>query len=122
LEEWHEARRRAARSYNKLFQGSQVVTPYEAPFARHIFHQYTLRLKSRDAVVQHLAERKVPHAIYYPIPLHLQQAYAGVGGTRGSFPITEQAAAEVLSLPMHTELTEEQQQYVVAAVREALPD
>lgn len=120
LENWHEARRSAARTYNRLFEGAGVVTPYEAPYARHIFHQYTLRVKSRDGVAQHLAAQKVPHAIYYPVPLHRQQAYVQVGSPQVSLPVTEQAASEVLSLPMHTELTEEQQQYIVAAVREAL--
>jgi len=120
LENWHEARRRAARTYNKLLQGADVTTPYEAPYVKHIFHQYTLRLKSRDEVARHLVERKIPHAIYYPIPLHLQQAYAHVGGPRGSYPVTERASEEVLSLPMHTELTEEHQQYIVTAVREAV--
>lgn len=120
LEEWHQARRRAAQVYTTLFANADVVTPYEAPYVRHVFHQYTIRLKQRDAVAQRLAEKKIPHAIYYPIPLHLQQAFAPVGQPKGAFPDTERAAAEVLSLPMHTELTREQQEYVAATVREAL--
>jgi len=120
LEEWHQARRRAAQVYTTLFAGADVVTPYEAPYVRHVFHQYTIRLKKRDAVAQRLVEKKIPHAIYYPIPLHLQQAFAHVGRPKGAFPNTERAAAEVLSLPMHTELTREQQEYVAATVREAL--
>jgi dTDP-4-amino-4,6-dideoxygalactose transaminase len=122
LEEWHEARRGAAQAYNALFAGADVVLPYEAPYARHVFHQYTIRLKNRDAVAQRLAEKKVPHSIYYPIPLHLQQAFAHVGRPKGAFPITETAAAEVLSLPMHTELTRDQQEYVASTVREALAE
>jgi dTDP-4-amino-4,6-dideoxygalactose transaminase len=120
LEEWHEARRHAAQVYNSLFAGANLVPPFEAPYARHVFHQYTIRLKNRDAVAQRLAEKKIPHAIYYPIPLHLQQAFAHVGRPKGAFPITETAAAEVLSLPMHTELTRDQQEYVASTVREAL--
>jgi dTDP-4-amino-4,6-dideoxygalactose transaminase len=120
LEEWHQARRRAAQVYTTLFANADVVTPYEAPYVRHVFHQYTIRLKQRDAVAQRLAEKKIPHAIYYPIPLHLQQAFAPVGQPKGAFPDTERAAAEVLSLPMHTELTREQQEYVATTVREAL--
>jgi dTDP-4-amino-4,6-dideoxygalactose transaminase len=120
LEEWHEARRRAAQVYNTLFAEADLATPYEAPYVRHVFHQYTVRLKKRDAVIQRLAEKKIPHAIYYPIPLHLQEAYRHVGPPRGSFPVTDRAADEVLSLPMHTELTRDQQEYVAAAVREAL--
>jgi dTDP-4-amino-4,6-dideoxygalactose transaminase len=120
LEQWHEARRTAAHFYNKLFKGKELTTPFEAPYARHIFHQYTLRMNKRDKVAEQLAQKKIPHAIYYPIPLHLQQAYEKVGRPKGSFPRTEKAAAEVLSLPMHTELTEEQQRFIAHTVLEAL--
>jgi UDP-2-acetamido-2-deoxy-ribo-hexuluronate aminotransferase len=120
LEEWHEARRAAAHFYNKLFNGKAVTTPYEAPYARHIFHQYTLRVPNRGKVAETLAQKKIPHAIYYPVPLHLQQAYAAVGKPLGTFTQTDRAAAEVLSLPMHTELTEEQQRFIAHAVLEAL--
>jgi dTDP-4-amino-4,6-dideoxygalactose transaminase len=122
LEQWHEARRAAAKFYNKLFKTDQIATPYEAPYARHIYHQYTLRIKNRDKVSGHLAQKKIPHAIYYPIPLHLQKAYENVGKPAGAFPRTEQAAAEVISLPMHTELTEEQQRFIAHSVLEAFGD
>ncbi|MBE0558203.1 MAG: DegT/DnrJ/EryC1/StrS family aminotransferase, partial [Proteobacteria bacterium] len=121
LEQWHQARRDAAARYNRLFRSAGVVLPSETPFARHIYHQYTIRLKNRDAVAQHLSAKGIPHAIYYPIPLYLQEAYAGLGGKRGDFPVTERAADEVLSLPMHTELTEEQQAQIATAVIDALP-
>jgi dTDP-4-amino-4,6-dideoxygalactose transaminase len=117
LDAWQDARRRAAEVYNRLLDGADVVRPIEAPDARHVYHQYTLRLKNRDRVVARLTEHGIPHAIYYPIPLHRQEAFREFGA--GSFPISEQAAAEVLSLPMHTELTEEQQRYVVDAVKSA---
>ena len=120
LEGWHEARRTAAHVYNKLFNVAGVTTPYEAPYTRHIFHQYTLRLANRNKVDDHLTQKKIPHAIYYPIPLHQQQAYLVNGKQAGVFPETEKAAAEVLSLPIHTELTEEQQQYIAEAVLEGL--
>lgn len=120
LESYHQARRKAAQLYNRLFDDADVIVPIEAPYARHIYHQYTIRLKHRDAVAKHLASKKVPHAIYYPVPLHLQQAFSHVGKPKGVFPVTEKAAEEVLSLPMHTELTNEQQEYIVGAVREAL--
>lgn len=120
LDQWHEARRAAAHFYNKLFKGKDITTPYEAPYGKHIFHQYTLRLANRDKVDEQLSQKKIPHAVYYPIPLHLQQAYHAVGRPGGSFPKTEKAAAEVLSLPMHTELTEEQQRFIAHSVLEAL--
>ncbi|HAL55227.1 MAG TPA: hypothetical protein DCP63_01795 [Bacteroidetes bacterium] len=122
LESWHEARRKAAQQYNQLFQGNTVALPSEASYARHIYHQYTIRLKHRDAVSRHLAEKKIPHAVYYPIPLHQQQAFLQEGSAKGAFPVSEKAADEVLSLPMHTELTSEQQQVIVSAVLEALEE
>ena len=120
LEEWHEARRRAAHTYNRLFAGSDIVVPHEAPGCKHIYHQYTLRVSRRDVVAKQLAEKKIPHAIYYPIPLHLQKAFRDPAVPEGSFPVTEQAAREVLSLPMHTELSEEQQEFIAVSVREAM--
>ncbi|MBI3578170.1 MAG: DegT/DnrJ/EryC1/StrS family aminotransferase [Ignavibacteriales bacterium] len=120
LESYHQARRNAAQTYNRLFDGADVVIPTEASYARHIYHQYTVRLKNRDIVAKHLASKKIPHGIYYPIPLHLQQAFSNVANPKGAFPVTEHATEEVLSLPMHTELTEDQQEYIVGAVREAL--
>jgi dTDP-4-amino-4,6-dideoxygalactose transaminase len=116
LDQWIDERRKAASIYNRLFAGSDVVAPFEAPVGKHVFHQYTIRIKHRDAVAQALSDMKIPHAIYYPIPLHKQQAYLIAGKPQGSFPLTEQATEEVLSLPMHTELDEDQQEYIVQAV------
>ena len=120
LEGWHQARRDAATVYNGLLRSASVTLPVEAPYVRHIYHQYTIRIPRRDAVAEHLSAKGIPHAIYYPIPLHLQSAYANLGGSAGDFPFTERAAAEVLSLPMHTELTEEQQALIVREVIAAL--
>jgi len=116
LDQWRDARRAAARRYNELFKGTGIATPVESAFGSHIFHQYTIRLKNRDAVAARLAKEKIPHGIYYPIPLHLQQAFRQSGVGEGAFPVTEHACREVLSLPMHTELTEEQQSFIVSAV------
>lgn len=120
LDGWHEARRNAAHFYNKLFKVNEITTPFEAPYTRHIFHQYTLRIANRNKVDEHLSQKKIPHAIYYPIPLHQQQAFLIDGKQSGTFPHTEKAAAEVLSLPIHTELTEEQQRYIAHSVLEAI--
>ena len=79
-----------------------------------------MRLKKRDDVVRSLMGQKIPHAIYYPIPLHRQQAFQAAGKPDGTFPVTEEAAREVLSLPMHTELTQDQQTFIVAALRKGL--
>lgn len=118
LDRWNAARRRNAERYTALLAGTPVIPPPVAPDREHIFHQYTLRAPRRDALAEHLKARGIPHAIYYPIPLHLQKAYSGLGGKKGDFPVTEQAAAEVLSLPMHTELTDEQLVFITGAVRE----
>lgn len=120
LEEWIEARRTAAAVYNELFRGSGVQTPFEASYGRHVFHQYTLRVKNRERIIENLKKKNIPHAIYYPIPLHLQQAYVSDDFPKGSLPHTEGAAEEVLSLPMHTELDREQQEWIVKSILEVL--
>jgi len=120
LNQWIEVRRKAAMLYNRLFAGSGVVVPYEAPYGRHVFHQYTIRIKNRDQVVKSLSEKKIPYGIYYPISLHMQKAYSEAGKPKDAFPITEKATEEVLSLPMHTELDQEQQELIVQSILEAI--
>ncbi|HXF99769.1 MAG TPA: DegT/DnrJ/EryC1/StrS family aminotransferase [Bacteroidota bacterium] len=118
LDEWNQTRRRAAARYNELLRDTPVTTPYVAPHCTHIFHQYTLRAPRRNELSEHLKAKGIPHAIYYPVPLHLQKAFAVAGKGKGDFPVAEQAAEEVISLPMHTELTEEQLVYITDAIRE----
>lgn len=120
LNQWIEARRKTAMLYNRLFANSDVVIPYEAPYGKHVFHQYTIRIKNRDQVVKSLNEKKIPYGIYYPISLHMQKAYSAAGKPKGAFPITEKATEEVLSLPMHTELDQEQQELIVQSILEAM--
>jgi dTDP-4-amino-4,6-dideoxygalactose transaminase len=120
LDRWIDTRREAAMVYNRLFAGSNVEVPYEAPYGKHVFHQYTIRIKNRDQVAQSLTEKKIPYGIYYPISLHLQKAYCAAGKPKGYFPVAEHAAEEVLSLPMHTELDNEQQKYIVQSVLETM--
>ena len=118
LEGWIDRRRSAAQVYDKLLANARVEVPFRAGYAKHVFHQYTIRVKNRDAVCAHLAGLGIPYGIYYPIPLHRQEAFRSVGG--GSFPASESAAGEVLSLPMHTELTKEEQSYVVQSLLEGM--
>lgn len=120
LDQWIDTRRSAAQRYNELFKGAPVHLPYEAPYAKHVYHQYTIRSTQRDKIVEYLKKNNIPHAIYYPIPLHLQSAYRTDSYPLGSLPVTERASHEVLSLPMHTELDEEQQRYIVDSVLKAL--
>ncbi|MBI5474569.1 MAG: DegT/DnrJ/EryC1/StrS family aminotransferase [Ignavibacteriae bacterium] len=118
LDQWNAARRKAAATYNDMLKGTPVTVPYVSPNGEHIFHQYTIRAPRRNELAEHLKQKGIPHAIYYPIPLHLQQAFAVPGTGKGAFPITEQATDEVLSLPMHTELTDEQIVYITDAIKE----
>ncbi len=118
LEEWNSARQRSAGRYDELLRGTPIEVPYISPAAQHIFHQYTIRAPKRDSLAASLKERGIPHGIYYPVPLHLQKAFSVAGNSVGDFPVTERACEEVLSLPMHTELTEEQLTYIVRTIKE----
>lgn len=118
LDEWNAARRRFAGRYDELLMGTPVTTPYVSPSCEHIFHQYTIRAPKRDALAEFLKSRGIPHGIYYPIPLYRQKAYASLVSQRLDFPCTEQAANEVLSLPMHTELHDDQLQSITGTIKE----
>jgi dTDP-4-amino-4,6-dideoxygalactose transaminase len=118
VERYNEARRSAAAQYDRMLAGSPVTPPYVADWGEHIFHQYTIRAPRRDALDAYLKEKNIPHAIYYPVPLHLQKAFAMSGNRAGDFPVSEKAAEEVLSLPMHTELNNEQLSMITSAIKE----
>jgi len=116
LDEWTTARRQVAARYGELLAGLPVTTPYEAPGRRHVYHQYTIRAPRRDELQAFLKQQGIGTMIYYPLPLHLQGLYTGMGLGEGSFPEAEKAAREVLSLPIYPELTEVQIQEVAAAI------
>jgi dTDP-4-amino-4,6-dideoxygalactose transaminase len=116
LEAWTEARRRHAARYDTLLANSDVRTPSVMSYARHVYHLYTVRVSRRDAVQQALSADGIQTGIHYPIPVHLQPAYADARYREGAFPAAEQAAQEVLSLPLFPEMTEEQ----IDAVRTVL--
>jgi len=118
LEQFNSARQLAAARYDELLKDAPVTLPVVAPYGQHIFHQYTIRAPKRNALAESLKSKGIPHAIYYPVPLHLQKAFEMSGGKKGDFPVSEGAADEVLSLPMHTELTPDQQEYIASAVKE----
>jgi len=121
IDRYNDSRRKNALSYNKHLSGSGIRTPAEQQGTKHVFHQYTIRVKNRDAVKKRLDEGKATSSmIYYPVPLHLQAAYRDLGMKHGSLPVAEQAAQEVLSLPMYPELADEQIKTVVEAVKQAL--
>jgi len=117
LDAWSAARARNAAYYDRAFAAARLTdslaTPYAAPGARHIYNQYVVRVRQRDALREHLAAHGVGTEIYYPVPLHLQQCFAYLGGARGDFPESELAADETLALPIYPELSAAQLQYVV---------
>ena len=116
LEPWTEARRTIAAKYNELLADSELVRPSEMPWARHVYHAYTLRSDDRDALQAALQEKGIQTGIHYPMPVHLQPAYAELVQMPQSLPESEKAAAEVLSLPVFPELTDEQIQRVTTAL------
>jgi dTDP-4-amino-4,6-dideoxygalactose transaminase len=120
LDAWSAARQRNAAIYDAAFAaaglGGKVITPPAAPGARHIYNQYVIRVRDRDALRKHLADLQVGTEIYYPVPLHLQQCFAYVGHKAGDFPESEKAANETIALPIFPELTEAQLQFVVASI------
>ena len=112
---WNEQRRECAHRYQDLFSLAQVGPglPYEAPWAKAVYHLYVVRAADRDQLQQHLAEANIGTGIHYPIPLHLQKAYSSLGYTKDDFPVSERTAAEILSLPMYPGLSYDQQDQVV---------
>ena len=121
LYEANSLRRKHALQYNHAFAGIDgILTPFEAKYAKHVYHVYAVRVQERDAVRQHLQEMGVGCAVHYPVPIHLQDACRNLGYTRGAFPIAESLADEFVSLPMFPELTEEQIEYVGRCVSEVV--
>lgn len=119
LDEYIAARQRAAAYYDQAFTGNdKLLIPGRQAQSTHVFHQYTLRIvgTDRDQLREGLAERGIPAMIYYPVPLHQQKAYLDPRYKDGDFPVAEKLAACVLSLPMHTELDEEQLSYITSNV------
>ncbi|HET7152538.1 MAG TPA: DegT/DnrJ/EryC1/StrS family aminotransferase, partial [Candidatus Kapabacteria bacterium] len=117
--EWNAARNKAAQLYDFHFSSTSIAPPYRAADCTHIFHQYSIRVPRRELVTAYLKEQGIPFMIYYPVPLHLQPAYKQYGGKVGDFPITEKVAQEIVSLPMHSELTEDQIAFIARTVIEA---
>lgn len=120
LDTWTAARQRNAALYDAAFAkaklGDAVSTPHAQPGSRHIYNQYVIRARDRDALRQHLGDLKVGSEIYYPVPLHLQQCFAYLGHAAGAFPHSEAAARETVALPIYPELVPEQLHFVVDSI------
>ena len=120
LDEYIAARQRAAAYYDTAFsECSWLQSPGRSAASTHVFHQYTLRVTGadRNALREHLSAAGIPAMVYYPIPLHMQKAYQDPRYEVGMFPVAERLAECVLSLPMHTELDDEQLAYITSAVK-----
>jgi dTDP-4-amino-4,6-dideoxygalactose transaminase len=120
IDSYNEGRRRSAALYARQLSFPGITPPVELRDCKHVFHQYTIRIKDRDAVKKRLDEARMSSMIYYPVPCHLQAAYRDLGMQPGSLPAAERSAQEVLSLPMYPELTEEQVRTVADAVKKAM--
>jgi dTDP-4-amino-4,6-dideoxygalactose transaminase len=122
LDNYNKVRQNAARKYSSAFEGHKnIIAPSICDICDcHVFHQYTLRIidADRDALMEHLLAKGIPCAIYYPIPLHSQKAYVDSRYKEEDFPVTNQLVKEVISLPMHTELDDEQIKYITESVLE----
>jgi len=120
LDEFNESRAKAAAFYDRELSGLPGITvPEISPFSTHIFHQYTLKIQGgeRNSLRECLENEGIPSMVYYPVPLHMQKAYLHLGYSADDFPLTTSLSGEVLSLPMHTELDEEQLSYITGCIR-----
>jgi dTDP-4-amino-4,6-dideoxygalactose transaminase len=120
LEDYHHARQQAARFYDDALSGIDGLSvPARSGFSNHVFHQYTLKVPPgiRDELKSWLQDKGIPAMVYYPVPLHMQHAYTDLGYRSGDLPVAEKLSSEVLSLPMHTELDEQQLKYITDQIR-----
>lgn len=126
LDKYSKARNEVAQRYDQVFKDiSELETPVRLRNSTHVFHQYTLRVDkkiSRDLLKDKLQEAEIPSMIYYPVPLHLQKAYSNPSFPKGSFPISEELSETVLSIPIHTEMTLEEQSYIIEMVKKSIKE
>lgn len=121
LEEANQLRRAHARRYDELLADEPRVTrPWVAPYGKHVFHIYAVRVQDRDRVLERMAAQGVNCAVHYPLPIHLQKAYGFLGLRSGAFPVAERCARELLSLPMYPELKPQEIEFVVEALKDSL--
>ena len=121
LDSYNQARRTVADKYDQAFNDHDLITPpFRSPFSSHVFHQYTVKLEpgvDRDGLNSFLADQGIPSMIYYPIPNHLQKAYSYYGYKEGDFEITEELCSRVISFPIHTEMDETQQLFIIDSIK-----
>jgi len=120
LDDYAERRRKAADYYDQAFSDIEdLQTPYRATNSTHVFHQYTMKVSNgkREALRDYLAEKEIPHNVYYPVPLYEQEAYKHLSGAVEFLPVTDALCKEVISLPIHTEMTEEILEHITSTVK-----
>ncbi len=120
LNNWTEMRRKNAKIYNEMIENSDVIRPIEKEYNKHVYHLYVIRTKSRQKIINNFNLKNIQFGIHYPTPIHLQKAFSHMDYKKGSFPVAEKYADEILSLPMYPELTQEQILQVCNAIKEAL--
>ena len=120
LDNWNAARGEHAASYNALLAGRSIILPKTAQKCTHVYHLYVIQLDRRDEVQKQLTARGISTGIHYPIPIHLQEACASLGYREGDFPVTENAASRILSLPMYPEMTIGQREFVAEELLQAV--
>ena len=116
LKLWNDRRRTIAEKYKRLLAGKGLEVPFEAPYAKHVYHLYILRTKERESLQARLRSLGIASGIYYPQPLHLLEPYKNLGYHPGEFPETQQAAKETLAIPIYPEMTDDQIKSVALAV------
>jgi dTDP-4-amino-4,6-dideoxygalactose transaminase len=118
LDEWNSARCQHARAYDELLVGSSLSLPVETTACEPVYHLYVVRSEQRDELQAYLSSHRIMTGIHYPIPVHLQPVYSHLGYGPGTFPVTEQYARQILSLPMYPELTPGMTEYVAAVIHD----
>ncbi|GAX61253.1 DegT/DnrJ/EryC1/StrS aminotransferase [Candidatus Scalindua japonica] len=122
MSEWNEKRQQLANGYNELLSEiDSIKTPHEPEWSKAVYHLYVIRTKSREELQHHLSENNIATGLHYPVPLHLQKAYEKLGYKKGDFPVSEETASEILSLPMYPQLTHDQQIQVAEKIKEFFP-
>ncbi|UCD16580.1 MAG: DegT/DnrJ/EryC1/StrS family aminotransferase [Candidatus Zixiibacteriota bacterium] len=117
LHDWTEGRRANAARYDEAFTGTEIKTPVVKDYVYHIYNQYTIAVRNRDELLTALKEKEIGHDVYYPIPFHLLPCYDDSGYAKGDFPVSEKAAASVVSIPIFPELTRQEQDEVIEVVK-----
>lgn len=117
IDAWNDARRQKAHYYNKLFAGSNIVTPVELDYVKHAYHLYIIRVPNRVEVESVLKEKGIGHGVYYPVPLHLQEAYRNLGYKPGDLPVSEAASHETIAIPLYPELRTEDMEMIADLVK-----